>query len=140
MVGLIGLFTQPAVGFSFLMNPRFETNWLFTKDAWWFFGHPIVYFTLFSFLGATYYYIPRYAKKTVQYDEWACRSWPFYFIFTMLVFSHHVYLDMPNPIWLQMLSQTASLGIIFPSGLTIMTVMTYLFRSRIKWDLNRCFF
>src|ERR1041385_5521731 len=100
VVGIIGLFTQLAVGFSFLMNPRFEPNWLFTKDAWWFFGHPIVYFTLFSFLGAAYYYIPRYAKKTVPYDKWAYRSWPFYFIFTMLVFSHHVYMDMPNPVWL----------------------------------------
>ena len=139
VVGIIGLFTQLAVGFSFLMNPRFEPNWLFTKDAWWFFGHPIVYFTLFSFLGAAYYYIPRYAKKTVPYDKWAYRSWPFYFIFTMLVFSHHVYLDMPNPIWLQMLSQTASFGIIFPSGLTIMTVMMYLFRSRIKWNISSMF-
>jgi heme/copper-type cytochrome/quinol oxidase subunit 1 len=139
VVGIIGLFTQLAVGFSFLMNPRFEPNWLFTKDAWWFFGHPIVYFTLFSFLGAAYYYIPRYAKKTVPYDKWAYRSWPFYFIFTMLVFSHHVYMDMPNPIWLQMLSQIASFGIIFPSGLTIMTVMMYLFRSRIKWNISSMF-
>jgi heme/copper-type cytochrome/quinol oxidase subunit 1 len=139
VVGIIGLFTQLAVGFSFLMNPRFEPNWLFTKDAWWFFGHPIVYFTLFSFLGAAYYYIPRYAKKTVPYDKWAYRSWPFYFIFTMLVFSHHVYMDMPNPIWLQMLSQAASFGVIFPSGLTIMTVMMYLFRSRIKWNISSMF-
>ena len=139
LIGNIGLFTQLSTGFMFLLNPNFEPNWLFTKDAWWFFGHPIVYFTLFSFLGAVYYYIPKYAKKTVPYDKWAYRSWPFYFIFTMLVFSHHVFMDTPNPVWLQMLSQAATFGVVFPSGLTIMTVMMYIFRSRIKWNVTSLF-
>jgi heme/copper-type cytochrome/quinol oxidase subunit 1 len=140
LIGNTGLYTQLATGFSYLMNPNFQPNWLLTKDAFWFFGHPIVYFTLFSFLGAVYYYIPRYTKKTVPYDKWAYRSWPFYFIFTMLVFQHHSFLDMPNPVWFQILSQTASFGIIFPSGLTIMTVMMYIFRSRIKWNISSMFF
>jgi cytochrome c oxidase subunit I len=139
LVGNIGLFTQLSTGFIFLLNPNFEPNWLFTKDAWWFFGHPIVYFTLFSFLGAVYYYIPKYAKKTVPYDKWAYRSWPFYFIFTMMVFSHHVFMDTPNPAWLQILSQTATFAIVFPSGLTIMTIMMYLFRSRIRWNITSMF-
>jgi heme/copper-type cytochrome/quinol oxidase subunit 1 len=139
LIGNIGLFTQLSTGFMFLLKPNFEPNWLFTKDAWWFFGHPIVYFTLFSFLGAVYYYIPKYAKKTVPYDKWAYRSWPFYFIFTMMVFSHHVFMDTPNPVWLQMLSQAATFGVVFPSGLTIMTVMMYIFRSRIKWNVTSLF-
>ncbi|HZD83477.1 MAG TPA: cbb3-type cytochrome c oxidase subunit I, partial [Nitrososphaeraceae archaeon] len=117
LIGNTGLYTQLATGFSYLLNPNFQPNWLLTKDAFWFFGHPIVYFTLFSFLGAVYYYIPRYTGKTVPYDKWAYRSWPFYFIFTMLVFQHHTFLDMPNPAWFQIMSQTASFGIIFPSGL-----------------------
>lgn len=74
ITGSIGLFTQLGIGFSYLLNPDFDPNWLLAKDAWWFFGHPIVYFTLFSFLGSAYYYIPRYAKKTVPYDKWAYRS------------------------------------------------------------------
>ncbi len=93
ITGSIGLFTQLGIGFSYLLNPDFDPNWLLAKDAWWFFGHPIVYFTLFSFLGAAYYYIPRYAKKTVPYDKWAYRSWPFYFVFTVMVFTHHTYMD-----------------------------------------------
>src|SRR5919106_2240782 len=139
LIGNMGLFTQLAIGFSYLTNPNFEPNWLFTKDAWWFFGHPIVYFTLFSFLGAAYYYIPKYTNKTVPYDKWAYRTWPFYFIFTMMVFSHHVFMDTPNPAWLQILSQTASFGIVFPSGLTLMTIMMYILRSRIKWNITSMF-
>ena len=100
ITGSIGLFTQLGIGFSYILNPDFDPNWLLAKDAWWFFGHPIVYFTLFSFLGAAYYYIPRYAKKTVPYDKWAYRSWPFYFVFTVMVFTHHTYMDTPNPAWL----------------------------------------
>jgi heme/copper-type cytochrome/quinol oxidase subunit 1 len=139
LVGNVGLFAQLSIGFSYLTNPDFSANWLLAKDFWWFFGHPIVYFTLFSFLGAAYYYIPRYAKKTVVYDKWAYRPWPFYFIFTMLVFSHHLFMDMPNPDWLQMIAQTASFGIVFPSALTIMTVLMYIFRSRIKWNITSMF-
>jgi heme/copper-type cytochrome/quinol oxidase subunit 1 len=130
ITGSIGLFTQLGIGFSYILNPDFDPNWLLAKDAWWFFGHPIVYFTLFSFLGAAYYYIPRYAKKTVSYDKWAYRSWPFYFVFTVMVFTHHTYLDTPNPAWLKMLAQAATFGVIFPSALTIMTIMMYIFRSR----------
>ncbi len=137
--GSVGLFTQLAIGFSHVLNPNFDPNWLMAKDAWWFFGHPIVYFTLFSFLGAAYYYIPRYAKKTVPYDKWAYRSWPFYFVFTVMVFTHHTYMDMPNPVWLAMLAQVATMGVIFPSALTIMTIMMYVFRSRIKWNLTSMF-
>ncbi len=139
MSSSIGLFTQLGIGFSYVLNPNFDPNWLLAKDAWWFFGHPIVYFTLFSFLGAAYYYIPRYAKKTVPYDKWAYRSWPFYFVFTVMVFTHHTYMDMPNPDWLKMLSQAATFGVIFPSALTIMTIMMYVFRSRIKWNLTSMF-
>lgn len=139
LIGNVGVFTQLAIGFSFLTNLNFDANWLFAKDAWWFFGHPIVYFTLFSFLGAAYYYIPKYTKKTVPYDKWAYRPWPFYFIFTATVFSHHMFMDMPNPAWLQILSQTASFGIVFPSGLTIMTIMMYIFRSRIRWNITSMF-
>lgn len=139
LVGNTGVFIQLATGYSYLLDPSFQPNWLFAKDAWWFFGHPIVYFTLFSFLGAAYYYIPKYSKKTVPYDKWAYRPWPFYFVFTATVFSHHTFMDMPNPVWLQMLSQTASFGIVFPSGLTIMTIMMYIFRSRIKWNITAMF-
>ena len=139
LLGNIGLFIQLANGFSYLTNPSFQINWLLTKDAWWFFGHPIVYFTLFSFLGAAYYFIPRYARKVVPYDRWAYRPWPFYLIFTMGVFSHHLYEDLPNPIWLQTFAQVSSFGIVFPSGLTIMTIMMYIFRSRIRWNITSMF-
>src|SRR5918996_96623 len=139
LIGSMGLFTQLGTGFSYMTNPNFEPNWLFTKDAWWFFGHPIVYFTLFSFLGAAYYYIPKYTNKTVPYDKWAYRPWPFYFVFTMMVFSHHTYMDTPNPTWLKMLAQAATFGVIFPSGLTIMTLMMYILRSRIKWNMTAMF-
>lgn len=137
--GTIGLFTQLAIGFTYLLNPNFDPNWLFAKDAWWFFGHPIVYFTLFSFLAAAYYYIPKFTKKTVPYDPWAYRPWPFYFIFTMMVFSHHSFMDMPNPIFVQMIATVASQAIVFPSGLTVMTIMMYILRSRIRWNISSFF-
>lgn len=137
--GTVGLFTQLGIGFGYLLNPDFQPNWLLAKDAFWFFGHPIVYFTLFSFLAAAYYYIPKFTKKTVPYDKWAYRSWPFYFIFAVLVFSHHSYMDMPNPVFVQTVATIASQAVIFPSGLTVMTIMMYLLRSKIRWNISSFF-
>ena len=137
--GTVGLFTQLGMGFGYLLNPDFQPNWLLAKDAFWFFGHPIVYFTLFSFLAAVYYYIPKFTKKTVPYDKWAYRSWPFYFIFAVLVFSHHSYMDMPNPVFVQTVATIASQAVIFPSGLTVMTIMMYLLRSKIRWNISSFF-
>jgi len=137
--GTVGLFTQLGMGFGYLLNPDFQPNWLLAKDAFWFFGHPIVYFTLFSFLAAAYYYIPKFTKKTVPYDKWAYRSWPFYFVFAVLVFSHHSYMDMPNPVFVQTVATIASQAVIFPSGLTVMTIMMYLLRSKIRWNISSFF-
>ena len=54
-----GLFVQLANGFLAIQNPVAASNWLLTKNAWWFFGHPIVYFPLLIFLVGLYFFIPR---------------------------------------------------------------------------------
>jgi heme/copper-type cytochrome/quinol oxidase subunit 1 len=140
LVGNPGLFLQLANGFIAIQNPIAASNWLLTKDAWWFFAHPIVYFPLLIFLGGSYAFLPRYGKAPISYSKWNYRPWPFYFTFSMLVFAHHMFMDMPNPVWLQMVSQTASLGIIFPSGLTIATALIFLWKSNVSWNITSRFF
>jgi heme/copper-type cytochrome/quinol oxidase subunit 1 len=135
-----GLFAQLAQGFASIQNPIAASNWLLTKDAWWFFAHPIVYFPLLIFLGAMYFFAPRYGKEKVPFNKWNYRPWPFYFIFSVLVFSHHVFMDIPNPIWLQQVAQTASLGIVWPSSLTIFTALLFTWRSQISWNITTRFF
>lgn len=46
---------------------------------------------------------------------------------------------MPNPIFVQMVATVASQGIIFPSALTVMTIMMYILRSRILWNVASAF-
>ena len=135
-----GLFVQLAIGFESIKNPVASSNWLLTKDAWWFFGHPIVYFPLFIFLGAIYFLAPRYGKERVPFFKWNYRTWPFYLAFTTLVFSHHVFMDIPNPVWLQIMAQTASLGIVWPSAMTIITILLFTWRSKISWNITTRFF
>jgi heme/copper-type cytochrome/quinol oxidase subunit 1 len=134
-----GLFYQLFNGIQAIQDPSVSANWLLTKDAWWFFAHPIVYFVLLISLGSAYVLLPRYGGEPISYSKWNYRSWPFYFIFSMLVFSHHMFMDLPNPAWLQMLSQTASLAIVFPSGLTIITILLHIWRSHLRWNLTTKF-
>ena len=140
IIGNPGLFAQLAHGFMSLQNPVTASNWLLTKDAWWFFAHPIVYFPLLIFLGGMYFFAPRYGKEKVPFNKWNYRPWVFYFTFSTLVFSHHVFMDIPNPIWLQIVSQTASLGIVWPSSLTIFTALLFIWRSKISWNITTRFF
>ena len=140
IIGNPGLFLQLASGFSAIQNPITGSNWLLTKDAWWFFAHPIVYFPLLIFLGGVYAFMPKYAGGHVSYSKWNHRPWVFYFAFSILVFAHHVFYDMPNPAWLGVMSQTASLGIVFPSSLTVMTILLFLWRSNMSWNVTSRFF
>jgi len=140
LIGNPGLFLQLATGFMSIQDPINGSNWLLTKDAWWFFAHPIVYFPLLIFLGAAYTFTPRYGGGHISYSKWNFRPWPFYFAFSVLVFAHHVFMDMPNPVWLQMVSQTASLGIVWPSSLTVMTILLFMWRSKMSWNVTSRFF
>jgi heme/copper-type cytochrome/quinol oxidase subunit 1 len=140
IVGNPGLFVQLSQGFISLQNPINASNWLLTKDAWWFFAHPIVYFPLLVFLGAIYFIAPRYSKERVAFWKWNYRTWPFYVAFSILVFSHHVFMDMPNPAWLQILSQTASLGIVWPSAMTIITILLFAWRGKVAWNITSRFY
>ncbi len=140
LVGNPGLFLQLGIGFISMQDPTTASNWLLTKDAWWFFGHPIVYFPLLLFLSAWYFFGSRAGDEKVHYNKWNYRTWPFYAMFSVLVFSHHVFMDMPNPVWLQMAAQTASLGIIFPSALTIFTFLMFMWRSKVVWNITARFF
>ena len=58
LIGNPGLFLQLAQGFLSISNPTTASNWLLTKDAWWFFAHPIVYFPLLIFLSGWYSLVP----------------------------------------------------------------------------------
>ncbi|MDQ6668023.1 MAG: cbb3-type cytochrome c oxidase subunit I [Thermoproteota archaeon] len=141
LIGNPGLFLQISVGFMSLQNPISATNWLLTKQAWWFFGHPIVYFPILEFLGAAYFFMAvGYGHNRVIYDKWNYRPWPFYFMFSMLVYNHHIYMDMPNPVWLQLVSQAASLGIVWPSGLTLATLLMHTWRNKTVWNITTRFF
>jgi heme/copper-type cytochrome/quinol oxidase subunit 1 len=140
LIGNPGLFLQLAQGFMSISNPTTATNWLLTKDAWWFFAHPIVYFPLLLFLSAWYFFGSRAGDESIRYNKWNYRTWPFYAMFSVLVFSHHVFMDMPNPVWLQMVAQTASLGIVFPSALTIFTFLMFMWRSKVVWNITSRFF
>lgn len=134
-----GLFLQLINGIQAIQDPSISVNWLLTKDAWWFFAHPIVYFVLLISLGSAYALIPRYGKEPISYSKWNYRPWPFYFALSILVFSHHMFMDLPNPAWLQMLSQTASLAIVFPSGLTIFSILIHIWRGHVSWNLTTRF-
>jgi cytochrome c oxidase subunit I len=48
-------------------------------------------------------------------------------------------MDMPNPILVQMIATVASQGIIFPSALTVMTIMMCILRSTIRWNIASAF-
>ena len=140
LVGILAFLHGLSTGFLFLLSPNFEPNWLFTKDAWWFFGHPIVYSDSFLISWSRLLLHSKICKENRTYDKWAYRSWPFYFIFQMDgIFSPCL------PPWIhrtlygfKYYHKQATFAIVFPSGLTIITVMMYLFVPEYDGILLRC--
>lgn len=140
IVGNPGLFLQVFSGFMYMFHMTDQMNWMMVKDFWWFFAHPIVYFPILIFLGAGYFFFAvGYGHNRVPYDKWNYRPWPFYFIFSVLVFNHHMFMDMPMPVWMQMMSSAATMGIVFPSALTIATYLHHMFRNKVSWNVTTKF-
>jgi len=142
---LVLLFSTPSViaeqllGLGSIFAPPFDVNALLAKNLFWLYGHPIVYFAFFIIIGMYYYLIPTFANRSLPSRRWALAPWPLLIISGVGVYSHHLFLDITQPLWINLLGQSMSYLIGFASGLTIFTLLATIWRSRFSWNTASMF-
>lgn len=116
--------------------PAFTIDPLLAKNMIYFFGHVFVNASIYMAIIAVYHLLPRYTGR-----PWPSSSKVFLFSWTaatilvVIVYPHHLLMDLSQPVWVHIAAQVIS----YLSGLPVLVVTAYgaivnVHRSGIRWD------
>ncbi len=118
-----------------------SVNALFAKNFLYLFGHTLANLNIYLAAALVYATLPHYTGR-----EWRS-TWPvvlalnLVIILVLLPYFHHLYQDFAQPIWLQVVGQTASYGVALPALLvTIIGGMSQIYRSGMRWRVPTILF
>jgi cytochrome aa3-600 menaquinol oxidase subunit 1 len=100
----------------------------------WMWGHPVVYFVPFAVFGALYAYIPKFAGRKLFSEKWARWNLFLLFVFTMLVWAHHM-LVWPLPVWIRGFVNASTLLLAAGSGVTVLNLGLTIFLAK-RYDFS----
>jgi cytochrome c oxidase subunit 1 len=119
-----------------VVNPSFSANALIIKELTYAFGHIFANVTIYMAVIAVYEILPRYTNRPWKSNKVFLIGWMLSTIFTLCIYTHHMYMDFAMPHWLLISGQIISYG----NGLPVLVVTAYgalmlVWRSGIKWDI-----
>jgi cytochrome c oxidase subunit 1 len=142
---LVLLFSTPSVmaeqilGLVQIASPPFDVNALLAKNLFWLYGHPIVYLAFFIIIGMYYFLMSTFSNRPLPSERWARAPWPLLLVSGVGVYSHHLFMDVNQPLWINLFSQSMSYLIGFASGLTVFALIAVMWRSRFSWNTASMF-
>lgn len=119
-----------------LFVPEFEIDPLFAKNIIYFFGHVIINATIYMGVIAVYELLPRYTGRPWKSSLPFLAAWAGSTTMVLIIFPHHLLMDLAMPRWAmvmaQILSYTNSFPVLIVTGLGALAIVH---RSGIKWDV-----
>ncbi|WP_456721495.1 MULTISPECIES: cbb3-type cytochrome c oxidase subunit I [unclassified Bradyrhizobium] len=119
-----------------LYFPSFPIDALLAKNLIYFFGHVFINASIYMAVIAVYEIIPEYTGRPWKASKAFIAAWSAVILLVMAVYPHHLLQDAVMPRWTLALGQIVS----YASGIPLLVVttfslLTYIYRSRIRWDL-----
>ncbi|MCC6315322.1 MAG: cbb3-type cytochrome c oxidase subunit I [Thermomicrobiales bacterium] len=109
-------------------------NALYAKNFQMFFGHALANLSIYLGVGLVYATLPLLTNRPWASSRLVILAWNLVIILVIIPWSHHLYMDLAQPTPIQILGQVASYAIAPPLILvTILGVMTIVFRSGLRW-------
>ncbi|MCL4767045.1 MAG: cbb3-type cytochrome c oxidase subunit I [Hyphomicrobiaceae bacterium] len=119
-----------------LMVPSFEIDPLLAKNIIYFFGHVFINATIYMAVIAVYEILPRYTKRPWKSSRVFLAAWTASTTMVLVIFPHHLLMDLVMPRWTmvlgQVLSYTNSFPVLVVTGLGALAIVH---RSGIRWDM-----
>lgn len=119
-----------------LLVPQFEIDALFAKNIIYFFGHVFINATIYMGVVAVYELLPRYTGRPWKSSKVFLAAWTGSTIMVLVIFPHHLLMDLVMPKWAmilgQVLSYTNSFPVLIVTGLGALAIVH---RSGIRWDM-----
>lgn len=116
--------------------PSFTFDPLFAKNVIYFFGHTIANVTIYMAVIAVYELLPVYARRDWKPSRVFVAGWMGSTIMVLVIFPHHLMMDLVMPAWVeataQVLSYTNSFPVLVVTGFGAVAVTH---RSGIRWDM-----
>ncbi len=118
------------------IEPGVSVDPLLAKNVLWWFGHPVVYLLLFPAVAIYYLLVPRYAKRPLVSGNIIVLGWTIAVIANVLVWAHHMYMDIPNGIQeaINTSMEPLTFSLTLVSALSIYSLAFTIFRSRWTWN------
>ncbi len=138
IVNVLGLVSGAGILVMSIVNllvPNFEIDALLAKNMIFFFGHVFINATIYMSVIAVYEILPVYAKRPWKVSRVFLAAWTASTVMVVIVYPHHLLMDLAMPAWTRVLGQVVS----YASGLPVLLVtafggLTLMYRSGVRWD------
>ncbi len=135
-LALVGGATILVLSIANLFVPSFELDPLLAKNIIYFFGHVFINATIYMAVIAVYEILPLYAKRPWKTSRVFLAAWTASTTMVLVIYPHHLLMDLVMPTWTMVLGQVLSYTNSFPVLLvTGLGALAIVHRSGLKWDM-----
>lgn len=139
IINTIGILAGAVVLVLTLVNlyyPAMAIDALWAKNLIFFFGHVFINATIYMAVIAVYELLPQYTGRPWKISRPFLAAWAASTLMVMIVYPHHLLMDMVMPGWMLVLGQVIS----YLSGIPVLLVTAYgalvqIHRARVHWAL-----
>jgi cytochrome c oxidase subunit 1 len=114
--------------------PEIQIDTLWAKNLIYFFGHVFINATIYMAVIAVYELLPKYTGRPWKISRPFLSAWAASTIMVMIVYPHHLLMDMVMPDWMLIMGQIIS----YLSGIPVLLVTAYgalvqIHHANMKW-------
>jgi len=118
-----------------LYYPTMQIDALWAKNLIYFFGHVFINATIYMAVIAVYELLPKYTGRPWKVTRPFLAAWSASTLMVIIVYPHHLLMDMVMPDWMLVLGQVIS----YLSGIPVLLVTTYgalvqIHHAKVRWD------
>jgi cytochrome c oxidase subunit 1 len=135
-LALLGGATVIVLSLVNLLVPTFDLDPLFAKNLIYFFGHVFINATIYMAVVAVYELLPRYTSRPWKTSRVFLAAWTASTTMVLVIYPHHLLMDLVMPRWTMILGQVFSYINSFPVlVVTGLGALSIVHRSGIRWDM-----
>lgn len=117
-----------------LYYPAMEIDALWAKNLIYFFGHVFINATIYMAVIAVYELLPKYTGRPWKVNRTFLAAWVASTVMVMIVYPHHLLMDMVMPSWMLIMGQIIS----YLSGIPVLLVTAYgalvqIHHAKVNW-------
>ncbi|MDY6980235.1 MAG: cbb3-type cytochrome c oxidase subunit I [Pseudomonadota bacterium] len=138
IINILGTLAGAVILVMSLLNlylPAVTVDPLWAKNLIYFFGHVFINATIYMAVIAVYELLPHYTGRPWKVTRPFLAAWAASTIMVMIVYPHHLLMDMVMPAWMLIMGQIIS----YLSGIPVLLVTAWgtlvqIYRANVNWE------